>query len=102
MQIYAIFYEPYLYKLINNFLSLNIRINNQIQAPELRVLLDDGTNLGIISFKEALDKARELGLDLLLISPNATPPVAKIMDYGKFQYAENKKTKTSKSKAHTV
>jgi len=83
-------------------LSLNIRINNQIQSPELRVLLEDGTNLGVITFKEALDKARELGLDLLEISPKAVPPVAKIMDYGKFQYAENKKLKVAKTKAHTV
>lgn len=80
----------------------NIRINNQITAPELRVLLDDGTNLGVISFKEALDKARESGLDLIEISPKATPPVAKIMDYGKFQYAENKKLKVAKTKQHTV
>ncbi len=83
-------------------MSINIRINNQIQSPELRVLLEDGTNLGVITFKEALDKARELGLDLLEISPKAVPPVAKIMDYGKFQYAENKKLKVAKTKAHTV
>ena len=83
-------------------LSTFIRINNQIQAPELRVILEDGDNLGVLSFKEALDKARELGLDLIEISPKAEPPVAKIMDYGKFQYAENKKQKVAKSKAHTV
>ncbi len=83
-------------------MSINIRINNQITAPELRVILEDGTNLGVISFKQALDKAKELGLDLLEISPKATPPVAKIMDYGKFQYAENKKLKMAKTKAHTV
>jgi translation initiation factor IF-3 len=64
--------------------------------------LEDGSNLGVITFKEALDKARELGLDLIEISPKANPPVAKIMDYGKFQYAENKKQKVAKSKAHTV
>ena len=64
--------------------------------------MEDGSNLGVISFKEALDKAREQGLDIILISPNANPPVAKIMDYGKFQYAENKKLKLSKTKAHTV
>lgn len=79
-----------------------IRINNQITVPELRVIMEDGTNLGVISFKEALNKAREAGLDLLEISPGATPPVAKIMDYGKFQYTENKKLKLSKSKAHTI
>ncbi|HEY4509225.1 MAG TPA: translation initiation factor IF-3 [Candidatus Paceibacterota bacterium] len=79
-----------------------VRINNQIQAPELRVILDNGDNLGVLSFKDALEKAREMGLDLIEISPSATPPVAKIMDYGKFQYAENKKQKVAKTKAHTV
>ena len=83
-------------------MSTHVRINNQIQAIELRVIMDDGSNLGVISFKEALDKAREVGLDLIEISPNANPPVAKIMDYGKFQYAENKKQKLAKIKAHTV
>lgn len=58
--------------------------------------------MGVISLREALDKARETGLDLIEISPKATPPVAKIMDYGKFQYAENKKLKVAKTKAHTV
>jgi len=64
--------------------------------------MEDGGNLGVISFKEALDKAREAGLDLIEISPKANPPVAKIMDYGKFQYAENKKQKVAKTKSHTV
>ena len=80
----------------------NIRINHQIQAPELRVILEDGTNLGVISKTEAIDKAKELGSDLIEISPTAVPPVAKIMDYGKFQYAEAKKLKASKAKAHVV
>ena len=83
-------------------MSIHVRINNQIQAPELRVIMEDGGNLGVISFKEALDKARETGLDLIEISPKANPPVAKIMDYGKFQYAENKKQKVAKTKSHTV
>lgn len=83
-------------------MSQHIRINNQITAPELRVIMDDGSNLGVVSFKKALDKAREAGLDLIEISPKAVPPVAKIMDYGKFQYAENKKLKAAKTKAHTV
>ncbi len=64
--------------------------------------MEDGENLGVISFKEAIEKAREVGLDLIEISPKANPPVAKIMDYGKFQYAENKKLKVAKTKAHTV
>ncbi|MES2213523.1 MAG: translation initiation factor IF-3 [Patescibacteria group bacterium] len=83
-------------------MSTYVRINNQIQAPELRVILEEGENLGVLSFKDALDKARDLGMDLIEISPKAVPPVAKIMDYGKFQYAENKKQKVAKAKAHTV
>jgi translation initiation factor IF-3 len=68
----------------------------------LRVLLDNGDNLGVLSRADALDKARELGLDLIEISPKAIPPVAKIMDYGKFQYDEKKKQKIAKSKTHTT
>ena len=83
-------------------MSTNVRINNQISSPELRVIGDDGQNLGVISFKEAIEKAKEAGLDLIEISPNAVPPVAKIMDYGKFQYAENKKLKVAKTKTHVV
>jgi translation initiation factor IF-3 len=83
-------------------LSTYVKINNQIKAPELRVITESGDNRGVLSFAEALDKAREAGMDLIEISPNANPPVAKIMDYGKFQYAENKKQKVAKAKAHTV
>ena len=83
-------------------MSTRIRINNQITAPELRVILEDGTNLGVITVKEALDRAKEEKLDLIEISPGANPPVAKIMDYGKFQYAENKKLKVAKARSHAV
>ena len=78
------------------------RINHQIRATELRVIGSDGANLGVISFKEALEKALSEGLDLIEISPNAIPPVAKIADYGKFQYEENKKLKVAKGKTKTV
>ncbi|MDP3726559.1 MAG: translation initiation factor IF-3 [bacterium] len=67
------------------------RINNRIRASELRVIGAGGENLGVIPFAEALSKAQESGLDLIEISPNATPPVAKIMDYGKFCYEQKKK-----------
>ncbi len=78
------------------------RINHQIRAPELRVIGPQGENIGVITLQEALSKAMEAGFDLIEISPNAVPPVAKIMDYGKFQYAENKKQKVAKAKVHTV
>ncbi|MEK9184965.1 MAG: translation initiation factor IF-3 [Patescibacteria group bacterium] len=78
------------------------RINQQIRATELRVITEEGTSLGVLSFQDAFAKAKELGLDLIEISPNAVPPVAKIMDYGKFQYDEKKKAKVAKAKIHTV
>ncbi len=74
------------------------RINHQITAPQLRVIGAEGENVGVISLQEALQKAHNAGLDLIEISPKATPPVAKIMDYGKFQYDENKKQKSSKAR----
>jgi translation initiation factor IF-3 len=81
---------------------LNERINNQIRATELRVIDAEGANIGVLSKADALEKARSLGLDLIEISPNAVPAVAKIMDYGKFQYVEAKKAKEAKAKAHTT
>jgi len=83
-------------------LSIKARINHQIRVPEVRVITDDGENLGVMSVGDALRKAQEMGLDLIEISPNAVPPVAKITDYGRFQYAENKKLKDSKAKSQTV
>ncbi len=78
------------------------RINNQIRASEVRLIGPEGENLGVVSIKEALEKAEEHNLDLIEISPNAVPPIAKIADYGKFQYEANKKLKAQKAKAHTV
>ncbi|MEN8302811.1 MAG: translation initiation factor IF-3 [Campylobacterota bacterium] len=68
-------------------------MNDDIRVDELRCNVDGGESLGIISTDEAMNKANELGLDLVLIAPNAKPPVAKIMDYGKFKYQEEKKLK---------
>lgn len=85
-----------------HILSTKVRVNHQIKTPELRVIGPDGGNFGVISLDEALKRATEAGLDLIEISPNATPPVAKIMDYGKFQYDDNKKQKLAKAKSHTV
>ncbi|MBU3925624.1 translation initiation factor IF-3 [Patescibacteria group bacterium] len=68
----------------------------------MRVIDNEGNNLGLLSLKEALDRARERELDLIEISPTARPPVAKIMDYGKFQYQEQKKQKEAVKKIHTT
>lgn len=74
-------------------MSRNLKINQQINARELRVIDAEGENLGVLTLAEALKRAEEAGVDLIEISPMANPPVAKIMDYGKYQYLENKKEK---------
>lgn len=73
-------------------------INNEIRARELRVIGAAGENLGVISLSEALAAAKQAGQDLIEISPSALPPVAKIMDYGKFEYERSKKEKAAKAK----
>jgi translation initiation factor IF-3 len=73
-------------------------MNDDIRVPEVRCVVDGGEALGIVSTDVAMDKANELGLDLVLISPTAKPPVAKIMDYGKFKYQEEKKKKEARKK----
>lgn len=73
------------------------RRNNQIRAKELRVIDEENQNLGVLSIKEALELAISRGLDLIEISPNANPPVAKIVDFGKYQYENKKKLKKAKA-----
>ena len=78
------------------------RMNEGIRAAEVRVIGPEGENFGVLPIREALAKAQELGLDLIEISPNAQPPVAKITDYGKYKYDQKKKDKEIKSKAHVT
>ncbi|MBL0687391.1 MAG: translation initiation factor IF-3 [Sulfurospirillum sp.] len=77
-------------------------LNEEIRAREVRCLGDDGTQYGIISRDKALDKSEELGLDLVLIAPDAKPPVCKIMDYGKFKYQEERKKKEARKKQKII
>jgi len=77
------------------------RINNQIRASELRVIDEEGNNLGLLPFSKAIELAREKELDLIEISPNAVPPVAKIMSFGKYQYLEQKKQKQPRASTET-
>ncbi len=79
-----------------------VRINNEIRAKELRVIKDDGGTLGVLPLAEALAAAKAVNMDLIEISPSATPPVAKIMDYGKFQYLEQKKEREIRAKSHVT
>lgn len=77
-----------------------MRINGEIRARELRVIGESGEQLGIMSKFDALDAARDAGLDLVEISPLATPPVAKIVDWGKYQYQKMKEQQRNKKSAH--
>ncbi|HET7320756.1 MAG TPA: translation initiation factor IF-3 [Candidatus Saccharimonadales bacterium] len=72
------------------------RLNGQIQAPELRVIDEDGKQLGVLTRREALDLAEERELDLVEISPDAKPPVAKIVDWGKYNYQKTKQLQKNK------
>ncbi|MEX0930922.1 MAG: translation initiation factor IF-3 [Candidatus Paceibacterota bacterium] len=79
-----------------------IRINNAIRARELRVLGAKGENLGVLSLNDALKAAEEVNLDLIEVSPNAKPPVAKIMDYGQYRYETKRKASEVKSRSHVT
>jgi translation initiation factor IF-3 len=81
---------------------LDTRINHQIRSSEVRVIGPEGENFGVLSLSEAISRAQEAGLDLIEISPNANPPVAKIMEYGKFQYEQQKKRREIKAKSHVT
>ncbi len=79
-----------------------VRMNEGIRVPEIRCLGPEGENFGVIPTRDALAKARDMGLDLIEVSPNANPPVCKITDYGKFKYEQKKKDKEVKAKARTT
>ncbi len=79
-----------------------IRVNNRIRVPEVRVVADDGSMLGILPTQEALKRAREAGLDLVEVNPKSSPPVCKILDFGKFKYEEKKRQREAKRKQTVV
>ena len=74
------------------------KVNNQIDAKELRLIGDDGKQIGVVGLQNALKIAFDLSLDLVEIQPNANPPVARLMDYGKFMFKQNKQNVASKKK----
>jgi len=80
----------------------DVIMNDDITAKELRCLGDDGTQHGIVTLQQAFALADEKGLDLVLIAPDAKPPVGKIMDYGKFKYQKEKKKKEAKKKQKII
>ena len=78
------------------------RSNNRITSPDVQVISSDGNNLGVLALSEAIRKAKNEGLDLIEIAPNARPPVCKIMDMGKYKYDAQKKANKAKKKQKKI
>ena len=78
------------------------RVNDRIRAPEVRLIGAEGENVGIVTPARALQMAEDAGLDLVEISPNATPPVCKIMDFGRFKYEQQKREAEARKKQKTI
>ncbi|MDR2338583.1 MAG: translation initiation factor IF-3 [Deltaproteobacteria bacterium] len=77
-------------------------INQMIRASEVRVISDDGEQLGILSITDAIQRAKDAGMDLVEVAPEAKPPVCRIMDYGRFKYQQSKKQSESRKKANVI
>lgn len=77
-------------------------MNNQINCEEVRLVDEDGSQVGVLPTREALARADEVGLDLVEVSPNAKPPVCRIMDYGKYRYEQSKKQQEAKKKQTVI
>ena len=78
------------------------RVNDRIRAPEIRLIGAEGENVGVVTPARAMQMAEEAGLDLVEISPNAAPPVCKIMDFGKFKYEQQKRESEARKKQKTI
>ena len=78
------------------------RVNEEIRSREVHLIMQDGANRGTVPIAEALQSAQEAGLDLVEISPNAAPPIVKILDYGKYKYQEQKKAAEARKKQKVV
>jgi translation initiation factor IF-3 len=78
------------------------RINDNIRVRKVRLIGADGEQVGVVDIAEALKMAQDVGLDLVEISPNAEPPVCKILDYGKFKYEQQKKANEARKKQKTI
>jgi len=77
-------------------------LNSQIRVPEVRLIGKDGEQVGILATDEARERADDVGLDLVEISPNAQPPVCRLMDYGKFKYEDSKRKQAAKKKQKVI
>lgn len=78
------------------------RVNERIRIREVRLIDDEGNQIGIIQTRDALEMARERGLDLVEVAPNAVPPVCRLMDYGKFRYEQSRKERESRKTQHVT
>jgi len=78
------------------------RVNDRIEATEVRLVGEDGEMIGVVRLREALERAREVGLDLVEVSPTAKPPVCKILDYGKFKYEAQKRANAARKKQRVI
>ena len=101
---YLLYYFRYNYKEDRTISKDNNQplLNRNIRAKEVRLIDDEGNNHGVVATSKALMMAEDKGLDLIVVSPNQEPPVAKILDYGKYKYEIEKRAKESKKKQHTV
>ena len=79
-----------------------MKVNREIRAPKVRVISHTGEQVGVLSLYEALAMAEEIGLDLVEIVPGSTPPVCKIMNFGKFRYDQSKREKESRKASHQI
>ena len=86
----------------NNKAQPRTRVNRQIRISPVRVIGDDGSQLGVLAIDQALAAAQERGLDLVEVAPLARPPVVKIMDYGKFKFEQAKAARAAKKKQHVI
>jgi translation initiation factor IF-3 len=82
-------------------IAKRINVNRRIRAKEIRLIDPDGKQLGVVPFKEALETAESHGLDLVEVAPNVSPPVCRIMDYGRYKYQQNKKLQEAKKRQST-
>ena len=74
------------------------RVNNKIRSNEVQLITHEGENIGVVPIGEAINRAQEVGLDLIEIAPNVKPPVCKIIDHGKYKYELQKKASNAKKK----
>jgi translation initiation factor IF-3 len=79
-----------------------VRINERIRVPQVRLVDEEGQMMGVVNTREALETAKTKGYDLVMVSPNANPPVCRIMDYGKYKYEQSKKARKARKKQHVV